>query len=282
MKLNIANPATGAQKKIDIDDENRLQLFMDRRIAEELPGDSLGDEFKGYVFKITGGNDSDGFPMRQGVLVNRRVKLLLRRGMPCYKALRKGERRRKAVRGCIVGPDIASLSLTIVKRGEADLPGLTDVKVPRRLGPKRVGKICKMFNLSKDDDVRDYVVRRKVVTKNGNKITKKPKIQRLITPAVKHRRRQIKKKIERRKKASYLKRKEYFDRLNKRSKQVKASKKSASQAVNNKKGGRQQQQQQSQSSQQQGGKRGGGKGSGKQQQGGKQQGGNKGKGKRRR
>lgn len=80
MKLNISNPATGAQKKIDIDDENRLQLFMDRRLAEEVPGDSLGDEFKGYVFKITGGNDSDGFPMRQGVLVNRRVKLLLRRG----------------------------------------------------------------------------------------------------------------------------------------------------------------------------------------------------------
>mmetsp|Transcript_53027 Transcript_53027/g.47658 ORF Transcript_53027/g.47658 Transcript_53027/m.47658 type:complete len:265 (-) Transcript_53027:51-845(-) len=245
MKLNIANPATGAQKKIDIDDENRLQLFMDRRIAEELPGDSLGDEFKGYVFKITGGNDSDGFPMRQGVLVNRRVKLLLRRGMPCYKALRKGERRRKAVRGCIVGPDIASLSLTIVKRGEADLPGLTDVKVPRRLGPKRVGKICKMFNLSKDDDVRDYVVRRKVVTKNKNKITKKPKIQRLITPAVLQRRKQIKKKVERRKKRSYEKRKEYFDRLTKRAQQAKGSRKAASEAVNNKGKGNKQQQQQS-------------------------------------
>lgn len=35
--------------------------------------------------------------------------------MPCYKAARKGERRRKAVRGCIVGPDIAALSLAIVK-----------------------------------------------------------------------------------------------------------------------------------------------------------------------
>ena len=81
MKLNIANPATGAQKKIEIDDENRLQLFMDRRLAQEVPGDALGDEFKGYVFKITGGNDSEGFPMRQGVLVAKRVKLLLRRGI---------------------------------------------------------------------------------------------------------------------------------------------------------------------------------------------------------
>jgi len=236
MKLNIANPATGAQKKIDIDDENKLQLFMDRRLAEEIPGDSLGDEFKGYVFKITGGNDSDGFPMRQGVLVNRRVKLLLRRGMPCFKARRKGERRRKAVRGCIVAPDIAALSLTIIKRGEQDLPGLTDTKIPRRLGPKRVGKIVKMFNLTKDDDVRDYVVRRKVVTKTGKKITKKPKIQRLITPVVVQRRKQIRRRLKLRKKASYEKRKAYFEKLVKRAEKLKDEKRKIEKAA--KRGGR--------------------------------------------
>jgi len=234
MKLNIANPATGAQKKIDIDDENKLQLFMDRRLAEEIPGDSLGDEYKGYVFKITGGNDSDGFPMRQGVLVNRRVKLLLRRGMPCFKPSRKGDRRRKAVRGCIVGPDIAALSLSIIKRGEQDLPGLTDTKIPRRLGPKRVGKIVKMFNLSKDDDVRDYVVRRKVVTKTGKKITKKPKIQRLITPVVIQRRKQIRRRLKLRKKASYEKRKAYFERLTKRAEKLKDEKKKIEKAARKK------------------------------------------------
>jgi len=228
MKLNIA------QKKIDIDDENKLQLFMDRRLAEEIPGDSLGDEYKGYVFKITGGNDSDGFPMRQGVLVNRRVKLLLRRGMPCFKAARKGDRRRKAVRGCIVGPDIAALSLSIIKRGEQDLPGLTDTKIPRRLGPKRVGKIVKMFNLSKDDDVRDYVVRRKVVTKTGKKITKKPKIQRLITPVVIQRRKQIRRRLKLRKKASYEKRKAYFERLTKRAEKLKDEKKKIEKAARKK------------------------------------------------
>jgi len=236
MKLNIANPATGAQKKIEIDDENRLQLFMDRRMAEEIPGDTLGDEFKGYVFKIKGGNDSEGFPMRQGVLVNKRVKLLLRRGMPCFKPKRKGDRRRKAVRGCIVGPDIAALSLTIVKRGEQDLPGLTDTKIPRRLGPKRVGKIVKMFNLSRKDDVRDYVVRRKVTTKNGNKITKKPKIQRLITPAVLQRRKQIKRRVKNRKKASYEKRKAYFDKLVNRSNKLKDKKDDVEKAVEKSRG----------------------------------------------
>ena len=26
----------------------------------QVPGDSLGDEFKGYIFRITGGNDKQG------------------------------------------------------------------------------------------------------------------------------------------------------------------------------------------------------------------------------
>lgn len=43
-----------------------------------------------------------------------------------------------------------------------DLPGLTDVTVPRRLGPKRASKIRKLFNLTKEDDVRKYVIRRTI------------------------------------------------------------------------------------------------------------------------
>ena len=50
--------------------------------------------------------------------------------------------------------------------GEKDIPGLTDKTVPRRLGPKRASKIRKLFNLSKEDDVRQYVIRRRV-TKEG-------------------------------------------------------------------------------------------------------------------
>jgi ribosomal protein S6E (S10) len=55
-----------------------LRVFYDdKRIASEVPGDSLGEEYKGYVFKITGGNDKQGFPMKQGVMQNKRVRLLL-------------------------------------------------------------------------------------------------------------------------------------------------------------------------------------------------------------
>ena len=119
--------------------------FYDKRMAQEVSGDALGDEFKGYVFRITGGNDKQGFPMKQGVLLPHRVKLLMSKGHSCYRPRRTGERKRKSVRGCIVGPDLSVLSLVVVKQGEQDIPGLTDTTVPKRLGPKRASKIRKFF-----------------------------------------------------------------------------------------------------------------------------------------
>src|SRR6201996_1012771 len=138
------------------------RIFYDKRISAEVAVDTLGDEFKGYVFRISGGNDKQGFPMKQGVLLPYRVRLLLSDGHSCYRPRRTGERKRKSVRGCIVGPDISVLSLVIVKQGEGEIPGLTDTVLPKRLGPKRATKIRRFFNLTKEDDVRKYVVRREV------------------------------------------------------------------------------------------------------------------------
>jgi len=183
MKFNIAYPLSGAQKSIEIDDEQKLRAFYDKRISQEVAGENLGDGYKGYIFKITGGNDKQGFPMKQGVLTNTRVRLLMGKDTSCYRPRRSGERRRKSVRGCIVGSDIGVLSLVIVKKGDEELPGLTDKDVPRRLGPKRASKIRKLFNLKKEDDVRKYVIRRELPAKEGKKKrTKAPKIQRLVTP----------------------------------------------------------------------------------------------------
>ncbi len=123
-------------------------------MGAEVPADSLGDEWKGYVLRITGGNDKQGFPMKQGVLLPTRVRLLLSDGHSCYRTRRTGERKRKSVRGCIVSMDLSVLALTVVKQGEQDIAGLTDVVHPKRLGPKRAMKIRKFFGLTKEDDVR--------------------------------------------------------------------------------------------------------------------------------
>ncbi|KAL3732649.1 hypothetical protein ACJRO7_029317 [Eucalyptus globulus] len=104
------------------------------------------------------------------------VELLLH-WTPCFCGYgrRNGERRRKSVRGGIVSP-----------RGEHG-PALwsTDTEKPRMRGPKRALKIHKFFNLSKEDDVCKYVntYRRTFMTKSGKKVSKTPKIQRLVTPS---------------------------------------------------------------------------------------------------
>uniref|UniRef100_A0AAY3ZZA3 Small ribosomal subunit protein eS6 n=1 Tax=Denticeps clupeoides TaxID=299321 RepID=A0AAY3ZZA3_9TELE len=74
------------------------------------------------------------------------------KGHSCYRPRRTGERKRKSVRGCIVDANLSVLNLVIVRKGEKDIPGLTDSTVPRRLGPKRASNIRKLFNLSKEDD----------------------------------------------------------------------------------------------------------------------------------
>jgi small subunit ribosomal protein S6e len=204
MKLNVSNPPTGSQKLFEIDDERKVRVFYEKRMGQEVEADSLGDEWKGYVLRITGGNDKQGFPMKQGVLTNQRVRLLLAKGHSCYRPRRTGERKRKSVRGCIVDANMSVLSLAVIKKGDSDIPGLTDVNVPRRLGPKRASKIRKLFNLTKDDDVRQYVIKRPLAAKDGKKPRfKAPKIQRLITPLMlQHKRQRLaekKKRAQRRK-----------------------------------------------------------------------------------
>jgi small subunit ribosomal protein S6e len=222
MKLNISFPATGCQKLIEVDDDNKLRSFYDKRIAHEVEGDFLGDEFKGYVFRISGGNDKQGFPMKQGVLTTQRVRLLMRKGHSCYRPRKRGEMKRKSVRGCIVSSEIAVLNLVVIRKGEGEIPGLTDISKPRRLGPKRASRIRTLFDLGKEDDVRQYVVRRKIEGKEGKKgTTKAPKIQRLITPQRLQHKRQYKATIRRRMEKSRKDAEEYDALVQKRLKEAK-------------------------------------------------------------
>jgi len=197
MKLNIAYARNGTVKTFEItEDQVRKGGILGKRLGAEVDGSIFGENFSGYVFKLRGGQDTEGFPMVFGVCAPARVSLLLKRGAVGYNAFRgrSGERRRKAIRGDIIGEDISIINLNIVKVGDKQLEGVTDVSHPRALGPKRVSSIRKLWNLPRDADVRKFVVKRKIAGKKDAKGVQKkdrfkaPTVQRLITPRIQARR----------------------------------------------------------------------------------------------
>lgn len=181
MKFNIADPSSGGQKLIEVDDEAKIRPFLEKRMGQEVEGENLGQEYKGYIFKITGGNDAQGFAMKQGIMRQGRIRILFKRKGSLFNPKRTGYRRRRSVRGCITGSDLAVMSLKIMKKGDAEIAGCTDKEVPSRLFKKRKSNIASVFGLDvKKDNVCRYVARREI--KRGDKTHyKAPKVQRLIT-----------------------------------------------------------------------------------------------------
>lgn len=222
MRYCIASPTTGTTKTIEEEDERKYQRLFDKKIGDEFDGAILGDEYKGYIFRIQGGSDKEGFPMKAGILANARVRLLLKpgtTGFARWRVTRDGVRRRRTVRGCIVAGDLAVVDLVVVKKGEQEIEGLTDKNLPRMQGPKRASKIRKLFNLSPADDVRKFVIKRTLKAKEGKekKYAKRvgPKIQRLLTPAVIKRRLTKRRHIKEKRKQSQAERKNYNQLLDK-------------------------------------------------------------------
>ena len=211
MKFNISCPETGCNKLVELQNEEKLGEIIDKKIGDEINGTTISETFDGYTFKITGGFDKDGFAMKNGVLTQAKKRILLTKGCSMFRFKRgyhrRGIRTRKLVRGCIVSHDIKILNLKVTKKGANPIPGLTDVELPKRLGPKRATKILKEFGLiqaynekKKDKEQRKnlrfmitkFAPKRKVTTKNGKEYTKSAKIQRLITPQRLRRKRVIK------------------------------------------------------------------------------------------
>jgi small subunit ribosomal protein S6e len=48
-------------------------------MGQEISGEVMDDEaYKGYVFRITGGNDKQGFQMKQGIMSSTRTRILFK------------------------------------------------------------------------------------------------------------------------------------------------------------------------------------------------------------
>jgi len=67
MRFSVSYPQNGTSVQIEMKDENKWAVFYDKKMGEEVDGGLLGEQYNGYVFKITGGQDHQGFAMIQGV-----------------------------------------------------------------------------------------------------------------------------------------------------------------------------------------------------------------------
>ncbi|KAI5180926.1 small subunit ribosomal protein S6e [Nematocida sp. AWRm80] len=181
MKLNISSPTRTTTICIEVE-YNVAAALCEKQIGDILDGSIISPEWSGFLLKITGGNDKQGFPMVPGLQKIERSRLLLKKGDIGFRCTRKGLRRRKSVRGCIVSHEIQTLNMSAIKEGTHIFPNLNDRITPLLKGPKRATKIRKLFNLSPDvTDLEPYVIGHEKKLKDGSTRIVKPKIRRLIT-----------------------------------------------------------------------------------------------------
>ncbi|MHA2365946.1 MAG: 30S ribosomal protein S6e [Candidatus Hodarchaeales archaeon] len=120
-QLNIAEPTTGNTFKINIEDDVKIRTLIGKKLKEELEGDPLG--FEGYTFLITGGSDTDGFPMNPSVQGGFRKKILSAGGIG-FKPKNKGLRKRRTVRGNTISEDTYQINLKVLKQGSKKIEEL--------------------------------------------------------------------------------------------------------------------------------------------------------------
>jgi len=87
-------------------------------IGETFNGALIG--LPGYELQITGGSDHSGIPIRRDVHGPVKKRILLSQG-PCYKPLRKGDKRRKIVRGNEITDDMTQINCVVIKFGKEKL-----------------------------------------------------------------------------------------------------------------------------------------------------------------
>lgn len=115
-QLNISDPESGLAYKKMNEEEAAIKHLIGKKIGEEISGDPLG--FNDYSFRLTGGSDTDGFPMSSSLQGGIRKKILTSGGTGYHPPReRDGIRKKKRVRGNTITEDIYQVNLVIKKKG---------------------------------------------------------------------------------------------------------------------------------------------------------------------
>jgi len=111
-KVIVSDPQTGTSKVVELE-ETRAAPFIGRRVGETVDGAVV--DLPAHKVQIMGGSDNDGVPMRSNVHGGVRRSVVLSGGTG-FNPKRKGERRRKTVRGSIITDEIIQINMKIVDR----------------------------------------------------------------------------------------------------------------------------------------------------------------------
>lgn len=122
MKVNIGDKS-GKTYKVELE-EDKTSLFYGKMIGEEFEGDLIG--LSGYTFKITGGSDNSGFPMRKDISGYNKKKVLISGGTG-LRNVKKGVRNRKTVRGNTISEEISQINVIVTKEGSQPLSEIIGV-----------------------------------------------------------------------------------------------------------------------------------------------------------
>ncbi len=126
MIVNISHK--GKTYKLELPKEKEPYI-IGKRIGDVIEGDVLG--LGGYKLKLTGGSDESGFPMRKDISGAVKKQALLS-SPPGFRPKRKGERRRKTVRGNTYSQDIVQVNTVVVEEGKEPLENILGKKEEKK------------------------------------------------------------------------------------------------------------------------------------------------------
>jgi small subunit ribosomal protein S6e len=111
-KVIVSDSETGKSQLVEVEETQAVPL-IGRKLGEVIDGAAV--KLSGYKLKITGGSDKDGFPMRPNIHGGVRVRAILSGGVGFHPS-RKGDRRRKTVRGNVITDAIVQLNMKVVEK----------------------------------------------------------------------------------------------------------------------------------------------------------------------
>jgi small subunit ribosomal protein S6e len=111
----IISDLAGASKTVELEGTKAASL-IGKKIGDIIDGSVVG--LPGHKLQITGGSDKDGFPMRPDVHGGVRRSVILSGGVG-FNPEKKGERRRKTVRGNVITEEIVQVNMKVVEKPRA-------------------------------------------------------------------------------------------------------------------------------------------------------------------